>query len=122
MPIARSDMRVFTTGVAPGALALATSPKWKGKLSPLISGVLAGAAVGAANVELAKATDGEIGVGREGGPPGMVRPEDEVGRAVPSSACSRLGHPRAPRPCDSNTGKDSASGPMTSRTAGKDST
>jgi hypothetical protein len=88
MPITRSDMLVFTTGVAAGALALATYPKWKGKLSPLVSGVLAGAgaAVSAANAEFAKATDGETGAGREGEAPGMVRPEDEAGRAVPASA------------------------------------
>ena len=102
MPITRSDMRVFTTCVAAGALA--------------------GTAVSAANAEFAKATDVETGVGRAGESPGMVRPEDEAGRAVPSSACSRQGQPRAPLPCDSSTGKDPTSGPMTSRTAGKDST
>ncbi len=43
MPITRSDLVIFATGVAAGAAVIATYPKWKGKLEPLLSGVLAGA-------------------------------------------------------------------------------
>ena len=44
MPITRSDVAVFSTGIALGAVAYATYPKWKDKVAPLISAVMAGAA------------------------------------------------------------------------------
>lgn len=44
MPITRSDVAVFSTGIAVGVVAYATYPKWKGKVAPLISAVIAGAA------------------------------------------------------------------------------
>jgi hypothetical protein len=41
--ITKSDLLVFSAGLAVGAVAYATYPKWKDKLAPLISGALAGA-------------------------------------------------------------------------------
>jgi hypothetical protein len=43
VPITRSDLLVFSAGLAAGALAYATYPKWKEKLGPMISGAMAGA-------------------------------------------------------------------------------
>jgi hypothetical protein len=37
MPITRSDLLVFSAGLAVGALAYATYPKWKDQLEPLLS-------------------------------------------------------------------------------------
>jgi hypothetical protein len=43
MTITRSDLFVFCAGVAVGAVAIATYPKWKEKLGPLLDGVMDGA-------------------------------------------------------------------------------
>ena len=37
MPVTRSDLVIFSTGLAVGAVAYATYPKWKGKVGPLFS-------------------------------------------------------------------------------------
>jgi hypothetical protein len=42
MPVSRSDVLIFFGGLAAGATACATYPKWKDKLSPLVSGAIAG--------------------------------------------------------------------------------
>jgi hypothetical protein len=44
MPVTRSDLLIFFGGLAAGATAYATYPKWKDKVSPLISGAMAGVA------------------------------------------------------------------------------
>lgn len=44
MAITKSDVLVFSAGLAAGAAAWATYPKWKHKVEPLLSGVVAGAA------------------------------------------------------------------------------
>jgi hypothetical protein len=44
MPITRSDVAMFTTGVAVGAIAIATYPRWKDRVAPLIATGLAGVA------------------------------------------------------------------------------
>src|SRR5262245_27361803 len=44
MAITKSDLLVFSAGWAAGAAAYATYPRWKHKLEPLLSGVVAGAA------------------------------------------------------------------------------
>lgn len=43
MPITRSDIVVFSGGLALGAVACMTYPKWKGKLAPLVAAAMAGA-------------------------------------------------------------------------------
>ncbi len=62
VPVTRSDLLVFSTGLAIGAVAYATYPKWKGKVNPLISeaaerlGPLLSAAVAGASAAYADAT------------------------------------------------------------------
>jgi hypothetical protein len=55
MAITRSDLFVFSAGLAAGAVACATYPKWKAKLEPMLAGVIAGA--GAAFAEAKQAAD-----------------------------------------------------------------
>ena len=43
MPITRSDLVVFSSGLALGAVACVTFPKWKGKVAPLVAAAMAGA-------------------------------------------------------------------------------
>ena len=43
MAITRSDVLIFSAGIAVGAVACATYPLWKEKLAPLLSGLMAGA-------------------------------------------------------------------------------
>jgi hypothetical protein len=44
MAVTVSNVLAFTAGVAAGAVACATYPRWKHKVEPLISAILAGAA------------------------------------------------------------------------------
>jgi hypothetical protein len=59
VPISKSDLLVFSTGIAVGAVALKTYPKWKDKIAPLVAGAVAGArdAFGDANPEGNKASE-----------------------------------------------------------------
>ncbi len=64
MPVTRSDLLVFSAGLALGAVACATYPRWKGKVSPLLAeaaeqfGPLLSAAVAGASAAYADATAG----------------------------------------------------------------
>jgi hypothetical protein len=60
MPITRSDVALFSTGIAVGVVAAATYPKWKDKVAPLLSAVMAGAAAAYqdASSQFAQAGDG----------------------------------------------------------------
>ena len=44
MPVTRSDLMIFLGGAAAGAAAIATYPRWKDKVDPLLSSALAGVA------------------------------------------------------------------------------
>jgi hypothetical protein len=59
MPISKSDVLVFSTGIAVGAVAFKTYPKWKDKIAPLVAGAVAGArdAFSDANTEGQKASE-----------------------------------------------------------------
>ena len=67
MAITKSEVLVFSAGLAAGAAAWATYPKWKHKVEPLISGVVAGAvaAFGDANAAAEGASSGTPNTGGE---------------------------------------------------------
>jgi hypothetical protein len=62
VPVTRSDLVVFSAGLALGAVAYATYPRWKGKVSPFVAdaaerlGPLLSAAVAGASAAYADAT------------------------------------------------------------------
>jgi hypothetical protein len=84
MPVTRSDLLFFFGGLAAGATAYATYPKWKDKVSPLISGAMAG--VAAAYQDASAATEGTTD--ESGGECGgrSAAAENVVAATVPFSA------------------------------------
>jgi hypothetical protein len=86
VPITRSDLLIFSAGLAAGAVAYATYPKWKGKVGPLMSGARetlgpliasavagAGAAFADATAEVDKATEEKVDP--EPGPASPLSPD-----------------------------------------------
>jgi hypothetical protein len=66
MPFTRSNVLAFTAGVAAGATAFVTYPRWKKKVAPLISAVISGATAAAQDAQAtAGAANGEFHAGRE---------------------------------------------------------
>lgn len=71
MPVTRSELVFFGAGLAAGAVAYATYPRWKSRVEPLVSAVVAGAAAAFKDAQAANEQASESGgPGTESAPTG----------------------------------------------------
>lgn len=61
IPVSRSNLFAFGVGLAAGAAAYATYPRWKGRVAPLVSAAVAGATAAMHDVQEAVREKGRAG-------------------------------------------------------------
>ncbi len=87
MSVSRSNVLAFASGVAAGAAALATYPRWKHKVAPLVSAVVSGAAAAAQDVKSATTSAREVHAGHAAENGAWASSRNARGAELPPRAC-----------------------------------